>query len=285
MLLILAAKATLLALPFFYKRAVDAMGPGGDAVSNVALAFVLAYALGRFAGVLFDNLRNIVFERVGQDATRALAEDVFARLHRLSLRFHLARRTGEVTKVIERGTKSIDVMLYFLLFNIAPTAIELIAVAVIFYFHFGWGLVAATAVAVVAYAVVTRWITEWRTALRETDEPARRAGAVARGQFAAQLRDREVFQRRSARGSALCPGDPRLCQGGGEKRELARPAQHRPGADRQPADGGRDGLYRVGLVEGRTTPWATWCSSTPTSPSCSARSTCSAWSIARSARG
>ncbi len=166
-LLILAAKATTLALPYAYKRAVDLMTLEGNAAVTLALAFVLAYALGRFAGVLFDNLRNIVFERVGQDATRALAEDVFARLHRLSLRFHLARRTGEVTKVIERGTKSIDVMLYFMLFNIAPTAIELIAVAVIFYLNFGWGLVVTTAIAVGAYAAVTRWITEWRNALRE----------------------------------------------------------------------------------------------------------------------
>ena len=165
--LVLAAKAVTLALPFTYKRAIDAMTLAGDPAFQVALAFVLAYALGRFAGVLFDNLRNIVFERVGQDATRALAEDVFARLHRLSMRFHLARRTGEVTKVIERGTKSIDVMLYFMLFNIAPTAIELIAVAIIFYLNFGWGLVVATGLAVVAYAAVTRWITEWRNALRE----------------------------------------------------------------------------------------------------------------------
>ena len=125
-MLILAAKAITLALPFFYKRAVDVMSAGSRQAMAVALAFVLAYALGRFSGVLFDNLRNIVFERVGQDATRALAEDVFARLHQLSLRFHLSRRTGEVTKVIERGTKSIDVMLYFLLFNLAPTVIELI---------------------------------------------------------------------------------------------------------------------------------------------------------------
>ena len=165
--LILAAKAVTLALPFAYKRAVDTMTVIGDPATTVAMALVLAYALGRFAGLAFDNLRNIVFERVGQDATRSLAEDVFARLHSLSLRFHLARRTGEVTKVIERGSKSIDVMLYFMLFNIAPTAIELIAVAVIFQLHFGWGLVAATAVSVVAYAAVTRWITEWRNALRE----------------------------------------------------------------------------------------------------------------------
>ncbi len=166
-LLILAAKAVTLILPFFYKRAVDAMAGDAAQVAQVAMAFVLAYAAGRFSGILFDNLRNIVFERVGQEATRALAEDVFARLHRLSLRFHLSRRTGEVTKVIERGTKSIDVMLYFLLFNVAPTAIELIAVAVIFYFQFGWELVIATALAVIAYAYVTRTITEWRTALRE----------------------------------------------------------------------------------------------------------------------
>ncbi len=165
--MILAAKATTLALPFAYKRSIDAMSIRGDAGFQIAFAFVLAYALGRFAGVLFDNLRNFVFERVGQDATRALAEDVFARLHRLSLRFHLARRTGEVTKVIERGTKSIDTMLYFMLFNIAPTALELTAVAIIFYFHFGWGLVAATAVAVITYAYATRTITEWRSALRE----------------------------------------------------------------------------------------------------------------------
>jgi ATP-binding cassette, subfamily B, heavy metal transporter len=168
--LILAAKATLLLLPFAYKRAVDAMGARtveqAAPLFAVAFAFVMAYALGRFGSVLFDNLRNVVFERVGQDATRALAEDVFARLHRLSMRFHLARRTGEVTKVIERGTKSIDVMLYFMLFNIAPTVLELTAVAIIFYFHFGWGLVAATALAVVAYAWITRAITEWRNNLR-----------------------------------------------------------------------------------------------------------------------
>jgi ATP-binding cassette subfamily B protein len=169
-LMVLLGKATTLALPFAYKRAVDAMtlgDTGSQAALTVAMAFVLAYALGRFAGVAFDNLRNIVFERVGQDATRHLAENVFARLHRLSLRFHLARRTGEVTKVIERGTKSIDTMLYFLLFNIAPTVIELTAVIVIFWINFGLGLVAATVTAVVAYTWVTRTITEWRSHLRE----------------------------------------------------------------------------------------------------------------------
>lgn len=166
MAFVLLAKGVTLALPFAYKGAADAMaGPIGDGAS-VALALVAAYGLGRFTSVLFDNLRNMAFERVGQVATLNLAQDVFQRLHRLSLSFHLSRRTGEVTKIIERGTKSIDMMLYFLLFNIAPTAIELIAVGVIFYLNFGWELVAATAFAVISYIFVTRWITEWRTKLR-----------------------------------------------------------------------------------------------------------------------
>ncbi len=164
--LVLVTKAITLGLPLLYKKAVDAMSATGDPLVWVALSFVLAYALGRFGSTLFDNLRNIIFERVGQDATRQLAEDVFARLHGLSLRFHLSRRTGEVTKVIERGTKSIDSMLYFLLFNIAPTITELIAIAVIFYTMFGIELVIATAIAVVVYIAMTRWITEWRTKLR-----------------------------------------------------------------------------------------------------------------------
>lgn len=166
MALVLAGKAITLALPFAYKGAVDAMAGTASEGVTVALALVAAYALGRFTSVAFDNLRNIAFERVGQVATLHLAEDVFHRLHRLSLRFHLARRTGEVTKIIERGTKSIDQMLYFLLFNIAPTIIELIAVGVIFYINFGIELVAATALTVVLYVWVTRAITEWRTKLR-----------------------------------------------------------------------------------------------------------------------
>jgi ABC-type transport system involved in Fe-S cluster assembly fused permease/ATPase subunit len=167
LVLILLSTGTQFALPYFLKWAIDAMSVTGNRVITFAMLFVLAYSAARLGGVVFDNLRNIVFERVGQQATAQLAENVFARLHRLSMRFHLARRTGEVTKVIERGTKSIDTMLYFMLFNIAPTIILLVGVAVIFYLNFGWPLVIATALAVVAYSWVTRAITEWRTALRE----------------------------------------------------------------------------------------------------------------------
>ncbi|MDP9056166.1 MAG: ABC transporter ATP-binding protein/permease [Pseudomonadota bacterium] len=167
-LLVLASIAVQNGLPFLLEWAVNAMKMVGPRVMQAALLFVLAYSFGRFSGVAFDNLRNIVFERVGQDATRALAENVFERLHQLSLRFHLARRTGEVTKVIDRGTKSIDTMLYFMLFNIAPTVVNLAIAEIVFKVKFGWGLVTATAIAVTAYLWVTRAITEWRTQLRET---------------------------------------------------------------------------------------------------------------------
>jgi len=165
-LFVLLAKIVVLTLPFAYAKAVDTMAAEGEPAVAVAMALVIAYAAGRFATVAFDNVRNIVFERVGQDAVRQLTEDVFHRLHRLSLRFHLSRRTGEVTKIVERGTKSINSMIYFLLFNVLPTAVELIVVAAIFYFKFGWEMVAATAVTVASYIWLTRVITEWRTKLR-----------------------------------------------------------------------------------------------------------------------
>lgn len=167
MLLVLVAKATTLIMPFAYKAAIDNMAPGMEPGATLAIALVVAYAGARFGGTLFDNLRNVVFERVGQDATRRLAEHVFTHLHRLSLRFHLGRRTGAVTKIIERGTKSIDTMLYFLLFNIAPTLLELSAVLVIFWIKFGFGLVAATVAMVAVYILFTRIITDWRTKLRQ----------------------------------------------------------------------------------------------------------------------
>ncbi|NIJ15781.1 ABCB family ABC transporter ATP-binding protein/permease [Sphingobium vermicomposti] len=166
MILVVMAKAISLAMPFAYKGAIDRMAPGMEPAAGLAIALVVAYAGARFASVLFDNLRNAVFERVGQEAGRRLSDDVFVHLHRLSLRFHLDRRTGAVTKIVERGTKSIDTMLYFLLFNIAPTVLELTAVCVIFFVKFGPGLVVATLVMVALYIWFTRTITEWRNQLR-----------------------------------------------------------------------------------------------------------------------
>ncbi len=165
--LIMLSIAVQTVLPYTLKWAVDAMTVTGPRLMTFAMLTVLAYAAGRLMQVVFDNLRNIVFERVGQDSIRSLSESVFGQLHRLSLRFHLARRTGEVTKAIERGTKSIDTMLYFMLFNLAPTVIQLVIVGVIFQLNFGWGLVASTGLAIAAYIWATKAITQWRNHLRE----------------------------------------------------------------------------------------------------------------------
>src|SRR6478736_6616492 len=168
-LLVLAGKAVTLLGPYALKLAVDRMTT--HAAFAVVAGLVLAYAGARFGGVLSDNLRNAVFEKVGQDAARRLAGKVFRHVHDLSLRFHLERRTGSLTKVVERGTKSIDMMLYFLLFNIGPTLIELTAACIIFFVKFGAGLVGATLAMIVAYIAFTRWVTEWRAKLqREMNE-------------------------------------------------------------------------------------------------------------------
>jgi len=171
LLFVLASKMVqVYGAPFALQGAIDGMARGSLAhdrsASTLIIALVVGYAAARFGGTLFDNLRNAVFERVGQDATRRLAATVFRHLHQLSLRFHLARRTGAVTKVVERGTKSIDTMLYFLLFNIAPTLLELAMVVQIFGSHFGAWLVIGTLVMVAAYIAFTRIVTDWRNALR-----------------------------------------------------------------------------------------------------------------------
>ena len=166
MVLVLLAKSTTLLMPFAYKGAIDRMSGSVTEGVQIAVALVVAYAGARFGGVLFDNLRNAIFERVGQTAARHLSQDVFAHIHKLSLRYHLERRTGALTRIVERGTKSIDTMLYFILFNIFPTIFELGAVCVIFWVKLGPGLVLATLVMVAVYIAYTQRVTDWRNRMR-----------------------------------------------------------------------------------------------------------------------
>src|SRR6266550_6441072 len=163
--LVLAGKGAVLLMPFAYKAVIDRMS-SHTAAFGVIAGLVAGYATARFAGVLSDNLRNALFEKVGQNAARRLAGKVFRHVHDLSLRFHLERRTGSLSKIVERGTKSIDMMLYFLLFNIAPTVIELGAICIIFFVKFGAGLVAATLAIVAVYITFTRKVTDWRAHLQ-----------------------------------------------------------------------------------------------------------------------
>ena len=168
MLLLGAGLAVKYAMSFTLAGAVTRMSTesrtGG--VALVAMALVIGYAAARLGQVVFDNVRNAVFERVGQTAARHLSQDVFVHIHRLSLRFHLERRTGALTRIVERGTKSIDTMLYFILFNIFPTVLDLAITSVIFGVKFGLGLVAATLVMSAAYVWFTQKLTNWRNALR-----------------------------------------------------------------------------------------------------------------------
>ena len=166
LVLVFVAKGVNLIMPFAYKGAIDAMAARTSEAAALAMSLVVAYAAARLGGVLFDNLRNALFERVSQTGTRKLALQVFRHLHALSLRYHLERRTGELTRVMERATRSVDEMLYFLFFNIAPTLIEIIAVCAIFWINFGIDLVLATIVMVAAYIGFTWRVTEWRNRIR-----------------------------------------------------------------------------------------------------------------------
>jgi ATP-binding cassette subfamily B protein len=163
-LLVLLSKAVILIMPFAYKGIIDGMG--AQAPVAIVMAFALAYVAARFGGALFDNLRNGVFEIVGQRAIARLSADVFDHVHRLGLRFHVGRRSGALSRVVERGTKSVSGMLYFILFNIAPTAVEFVAVGIIFFIKLGIWFVLATALMTAAYIVFTQRVTERRAAIR-----------------------------------------------------------------------------------------------------------------------
>ena len=176
MLFLALGKSVGYVMPYSLKFAIDRMSSHVPAAMMLAVAFVVAYAVARFLGVVFDNVRNAVFERVGQTAARHLSQDVFVHIHQLSLRYHLERRTGALTRIVERGTKSIDTMLYFILFNIFPTIVDLIVITTLFWGNFGGGLAAATIVMAAGYILFTQRVTNWRNALRremvETDNKA-----------------------------------------------------------------------------------------------------------------
>ncbi len=164
LLCLLVAKLGAVYVPILYKRAVDALTPdAAGAALAVPLALIVAYGIVRIGSAAFSELRDALFEKVSQRAIRRVALETFHHLHRLSLRFHLDRRTGGVTRAIERGTNGIGFLLSFMLFNILPTLLEIGLVCAVL-----WGLYSAsfalvTLVTLVAYVAFTIGITEWRT--------------------------------------------------------------------------------------------------------------------------
>ena len=164
------AKIVSVSTPFFYKAAVDKLA--GDAPSDAmlmgltAVALTVAYGLARLGAVVFGELRDAIFVRVGQRALRKLALETFTHIHRLSLRYHITRKTGGLSRIIERGVKGVDFLLRFMLFSIGPLILELAMVSVIFAVLFGWQYMAVVVVTIAIYVTFTFKVTEWRVAIR-----------------------------------------------------------------------------------------------------------------------
>jgi ATP-binding cassette subfamily B protein len=158
------AKLATVYVPILYKRAVDALAPeGAGAAVVVPVALIVAYGVIRVASSAFSELRDALFARVGQRAIRRVALETFDHLHRLSLRFHLDRRTGGVARAIERGTSGIEFLLSFMLFSILPTLLEIGLVCAILWGMYSASFAVVTLITLVAYVAFTILVTEWRT--------------------------------------------------------------------------------------------------------------------------
>jgi len=162
---LIAAKMANVGVPLVMKVIVDDLTPGQQILA-VPFSLLIAYGALRFANTLFAELRDMVFVRVAQRAVRRVALNVFRHLHSLSLRFHLNRQTGGMTRDIERGTRGISTLLTYMLFSIIPVILEFLLVSAVLWQRFDWRFVAVTYVAVAAYIGFTISITEWRTAIR-----------------------------------------------------------------------------------------------------------------------
>jgi ATP-binding cassette subfamily B protein len=164
--LLVVAKAINVAVPLFYKHAVDALSPGTAAVVAVPVALLIAYGLARVLSQAFGELRDAVFAKVAQRAIREAGLKTFRHLHKLSLRFHLDRKTGGVSRAIERGTKGIEFLLNFMLFNVLPTLLEALLVCAILWKFYGSAYALVTFAAIAGYIAWTLAVTEWRIKFR-----------------------------------------------------------------------------------------------------------------------
>jgi ATP-binding cassette subfamily B protein len=160
-----AAKVANVGVPLVLKSVVDALTPAQQALA-LPLALLVAYGALRLSTVLFAELRDVVFVRVTQRAIRRVALTVFRHLHSLSLRFHLERQTGGVSRDIERGTRGISTLLNYMLFSIIPVILEFSLVAAVLLSKFDWRFAAITFAAVAIYLAFTFGVTEWRMQIR-----------------------------------------------------------------------------------------------------------------------
>ena len=161
------SKLALVFVPVLFGRAVDAFGAAGAAsAAALPVGLILAYGLARVLSLAFGQLRDALFARVGQRAIRTVALEVFRHLHALSLHFHLGRRTGGLSRSIERGTKSIEMLLRFGLFNVLPTLLEIVLVFGILWGLLDFPIALVTLLTVSTYVLFTVKVTEWRLQFR-----------------------------------------------------------------------------------------------------------------------
>ena len=163
---LLAAKGATVMVPLVYSRAVDALAPQMGGVLAVPMALIVGYGLLRVAASGFGEMRDAVFAAVQQRTVRRVALQTFRHLHRLSLRFHLDRQTGGISRAIDRGTSGIEAVLRLAVFNVVPTLVEVALVTGILWHLFDWRYAALTLVAVACYLAFTFTFTSWRVRIR-----------------------------------------------------------------------------------------------------------------------
>ena len=176
LLLLASAKVANVYVPMLFREAVDILGGEAGLAVALPLGLLLAYGMLRVLAIAFAELRDAVFAKVGQRAIRNVALRTFRHLHRLALRFHLERQTGGLSRAIERGTKGIDFLLTFTLFNILPTLLEITMVCGVLWALFNAWFALVTLTTVIGYIgytlVVTEWRLKYRRQMNETDQEA-----------------------------------------------------------------------------------------------------------------
>jgi len=165
LLCLVIAKVANVGVPVLMKQIVDALDPR-IAVLSVPLALLAAYGLLRLSTTVFTELREYLFAKVTQRAVRRIGLTVFRHLHALSLRFHLARQTGGLTRDVERGQRGISTLISFALFSILPTLVEISLVSAVLIVRYDWTFITITVIALALYVLFTILITEWRTHFR-----------------------------------------------------------------------------------------------------------------------
>jgi len=168
LLFLVIAKAVINFAPFLYRDAVNALTDTGNSPFLLgALGLTVAYGVARLLSRGFEQLRDVVFAVVAQRAFRNLALETFQHIHKLSLRYHISRKTGALSRIIERGVKGLEFLLRFLLFSIGPLVLELLIIAGIMFFWFDYSYLAVIIIMISAYVWFTLKVTEWRVKIRK----------------------------------------------------------------------------------------------------------------------